>query len=74
MYDKQSNACITKTKENQACIWLPNNAEWNISTGVIQKRDTTTRTYLPTYSTTPSTTTCVFKCKSWYNYITRLCQ
>jgi hypothetical protein len=20
MYDKQSNACITKTKENQACI------------------------------------------------------
>jgi len=69
-YYWNGNNCGTVQTQTVACVGLPNNAEWNSVSEIIQEWDDYLGTWIPlnegSYNEDPSTNQCRFKCEENY--------
>lgn len=68
-WDTETSTCKADTKASE-CLWLDTNWVWNTVASITQTWNGTdwAPTLVWVYSETASTTTCNFKCNSWYTW------
>ncbi len=75
-YHRENLQCVSNTRTNVSCTNLPSGAQWNTATSITQTWNGSS--WSPdtsgTYSTTASTTECLFKCKKHYTWKNSKCE